>query len=190
MVLANLFGQRNGGRRRSQGAGLPAGVMSNSYFGVTDGDAAFDTSAEVAAIIQANTTNTSFTKIWEHTVPAGQMIAWGHGSPNQQRNQGYIWFAALDVGTGFEDGVLQLKVANARETRNQFVSEYDTRALHTTTSTTMVTAQPLDINAKTPLPFTGLWVKEDSRMQLWFRSTIVTTTVDATDFSIPVTILQ
>ena len=30
---------------------------------VTDGDAAFDTAAEVAAIVQANTTNTQFTKL-------------------------------------------------------------------------------------------------------------------------------
>jgi len=39
---------------------------------VGDGDAAFNTSAEVATIIQANTANASFTKIWEMTVPAQQ----------------------------------------------------------------------------------------------------------------------
>lgn len=183
MVLARLF--QTPKQQVDQGA-----VMSNSFVGVTDGDGPFDTSAEVAAIIEANTANASFTKIWEKTIPAGQLIAWGHGNPNQQRNQGYMWFAAIDAGTGFEDGILRLQVANARETRLQFIAEFDTRELHTATSTTLVTAQPLDINEKRPLPFTGMWVKEDSRLQLFFRSTVVTTTVDQTGFSIPVTILQ
>lgn len=183
MVLANLLGMGQKSRRDD-------GLVSNSYVTVEDGDGAFDTSAEVAAIVEANTGNASFTKIWEKTVPAGQMIAWGHGNPNQQRNQGYLWFAAVDEATGFEDGTLRLVVSNARETRTQFVAEYDTKALHTTTSTTIVTAQPGDIDSKTPLPFTGLWVKEDSKLQLYFVTKTVTTTVDQCNFSIPVTILQ
>jgi len=186
MVLANLIGGRGRSRRPSR----PPGTMSNSFFGVTDGDAAYDTSAEVAAIIQANTANASFTKIWEHTVPAGQMIAWGHGNPNQQRNQGYLWFAAIDLTSDFEDGTLRVQVANARETRIQFVADFDTRSLHTVTPTTMITATLTDINTMRPLPFTGLWVKEDSRLQLWFRTNNPGTTVDATDFSLPITIVQ
>lgn len=183
-MLANLLG----GRRTSRAA--PSGTISNSYFGVTDGDAAYDTSAEVAAIVEANTANSAFTKIWEHTVPAGQMVAWGHGSPNQQRNQGYLWFAAIDAGVGFEEGTLRLLRSNARETFKDFIAEYDTRALHTTTATSLTTAQPTDINSKTPLPFTGKWVKEDSKLQLEFKTHTATTTVDQTDFSIPVTIWQ
>lgn len=184
MVLDALLGRRSG--RQPQ----MSGRASNSFVGVADGDAAFDTSAEVAAIIEANTTNASFTKIWEKTVEAGQLISWGHGNPNQQRNQGYLWFAAIDTGVDFEDGILRLMVSNSRFTRSEFIAEFDTRELHTTTVTTIVTAQPGSIDEKRPLPFTDFWVKEDSKLQLWFKTTAPGTTVDAVGFSIPVTIFQ
>ena len=189
-MLQQLFGGNR--TRRSTGAAAPAGIVSNSYLNVTDGDAGvYSTSALVAAIIQANTANTSFSKVWEKTVPAGQMIGWGHGSAISAAGRpGYVWFAAMDVGTGFEDGTLRLQVSNARETRILFVSEYDTRSLHTVTSTSMATAQPTTIDSMIPLPFSNQYVKEDSKLQLFFRTSSATTTVDATDFSIPVQILQ
>ena len=59
-------------------------------FVVGDGDAAYDTSAEVAAIIEANTANNAFTLIWERTIPAQQVVAWGSGLASQQLNQGYM----------------------------------------------------------------------------------------------------
>ncbi len=188
-MLQQLFG---GGRPQRTAPSAPAGVLSNSYVNVTDGDVGtYNTSALVAAIIQANTGNTSFSKIWEKTVSAGQMIGWGHGSAMSAAGRpGMIWFAAMDVGTGFEDGTLRLQVSNARDTRVLFIAEYDTRALHTVTVTSMATAQPTDILGMTPLPFTNQYVKEDSKLQLFFRTSTATTTVDATDFSIPVQILQ
>ena len=144
-MLQQLFGGNR--TRRSTGAAAPAGIVSNSFLNVTDGDTGvYSTSALVAAIIQANTANTSFTKIWEKTVPAGQMIGWGHGSAMSSAGRpGMVWFAALDAGTGFEDGTLRLQVSNARDTRVLFISENDTRSLHTVTSTSMATAQPTDI---------------------------------------------
>ena len=164
----------------------------NSHVVVTDGDAAFDTSAEVATIVQANTANAAFTKIWERTVPAQQLYHWGHGSPNQQRNQGYMHFMAIDIGTDFEDGILRLVQANARETRSITVFEINTQRLHTTTATTVATGTPTDINQMVPLPVQNQFpfIGEDSLLQLWFVTRVAGTTVDGVDFSIPVTIYQ
>lgn len=157
---------------------------------VGDGDAAFNTSAEVAAIIQANTTNASFTKIWERTVPAQQFLRWGSGSPNQQRNQGYIHFFALDVATDFEEGTIRLVIANANETRSRIVKVMNSQRLHTATVTTAITATPRDINEMVALPEQrhSPLVGEDSLVQIWFRTNIVGTTVDACEFSIPMTV--
>jgi len=159
---------------------------------VGDGDAPYNTSAEVAAIIEANTTNTAFTLIWEQTVPAQQVFAWGSGSARAQRNQGFMHFFALDVGTGFEEGTLRLAVSNARGTRIRIVKELNTQRLHTTVSTTAITATPTDINTMVALPEQVAFPKvgQDSLMQMYFRTSIVTTTVDACEFSIPATIYQ
>jgi hypothetical protein len=120
------------------------------------------------------------------------MAHWGHGNPNQQRNQGYITFAAFDAGTGFEDGTLRLVQTNARETKSLVVVEIATQRLHTATATSIATAIPQDINQMLPLPeqLNTPFVGEDSKLQLWFRTLSATTTVDTVDFTIPATIYQ
>ena len=189
-MLQNLMGNMFGGGRRSNG-GIPAGLRAtNSYVGVTDGDSDYNTAGEVAAIVQANTGNSAFTKIWEKTIPAGAMYAWGHGSPNQQRNQGFLFCAIQDVGTDFENGILRLQISNSRDTRVEYIEEFDTRRTHLQDATSVATATPTDINTMLPVPFTGDWVKEDSKLQLWFKTTNPGTTVDSVAFSIPITILQ
>lgn len=155
---------------------------------VGDGDAGFTTSALVAAIIEANTATTGFTLVWQRTVRAQTIVQFGSGSGNQQRNQGFMHFFALDVGVGFEEGVLQLKIANAQQTENKTLIEVNTQRLHTTTPTTAITATPTDINDMVPLP--EQWMRaagEDSLLQLWFSTRIPTTAVDACEFSIPIT---
>lgn len=158
---------------------------------VGDGDVGFTTSALVAAIIEANTLTAGFTLIWQHTVPAQQIIRWGSGSANQQRNQGFMHFFALDVGTGFEEGIVQLRIANARQTEIKLVKELNTQRLHTTVATTAITATPTDINTMIALPMqTIIAAQEDSLLQIFFSTRIVTTTVDACEFNIPITVFQ
>ena len=159
---------------------------------VGDGDAAYDTSAEVAAIVQANTGNSAQSLIWQMTIPAQQIIGWGSGTMAQGgRNQGFVSFFALDTGTDFEDGILRLVVANARQTRSRMVQEFNTQRLHTTTATTAITATPTDINTMGALPLLNQPKGgQDDLLQLWFRTTIPGTTVDAVGFSIPATIWQ
>jgi hypothetical protein len=45
----------------------------NASFTVVDGDTAYDTSAEVAALIQAGSAGLSYNLVWEKTVPAQQV---------------------------------------------------------------------------------------------------------------------
>jgi hypothetical protein len=163
----------------------------NASVTVVDGDTAYDTSTEVAALVEAGSAAGNFSLIWEKTIPAQQVIYWGYGDPNQQRNQSFNWFAAIDAGTGFEDGILRLSVTNATRTNSVVVAEFNTANMHTTTSTNLTTAQPSDINAKVPLPLqTAIAAGEDSYIQLYFKSQSVTTTVDQTNFSIGITVVQ
>lgn len=159
---------------------------------VGDGDAAYNTSGEVAAIIEANTANAAFTLIWRHTVPAQQVLAWGSGSPNQQRNQGFMHFFALDLTVGFEEGTLRLQIANARSTKTRVVKELNTQRLHTTVPTTAITATPTDINTMVAMPEQVGFPKvgQDSLMELFFRTSIATTVVSDCEFSIPATVYQ
>jgi len=165
-------------------------IPTSSTLVVTDGDAAYDTAAEVAAIVQAQTANAAFTKIWQMTVPAQQKIRWGSGSPNQQRNQGFVIFFALDTSTDFEELTVRLVVANARETRSRMVYEFQTQRTHTATATSVATATPVDINAMLPLPAQKGLAVEDSLLQVWSRTTVSGTTVDNVTFQLPVTIYQ
>ena len=159
---------------------------------VYDGDAAYDTSAEVAALVEANTASGVYAKIWQLTVPAQQRYHWGVGNPATQRNQGFMWFAAADLGTGIEDGLVRLVQANANETTKLVVGEFNTELLHTTTATSLATLRPTTIDFMRPLPEqTGFpWVGEDSKLIIEFQTLSATTTVDGCGFNIPATVWQ
>lgn len=170
-----------------------AGRKLQAYPGqvlVFDGDAAYDTRAEVAAIVQANTALTTFSKIWQKTVPAQQVIQWGYGSPALPRNQGLMHFMALDESTDSEEGLVRLVASNARETNKKVVAEIPSQRLHTVTYTTIATATPLGFDNLFPLPAIGPRMGEDDRMIIEFRTVVTGTTVDVVDFSIPCTFWQ
>ena len=167
---------------------MPTLQASEIELVVSDGDAAYNTSAEVAALIEANTGSGTFAKIWEKTVPAQQFIRWGFGSPNTQNNQGYAYFFALDAGTGFEEGLVRLVVANANESRSRLVKQMASQRLHTTTSTNAITATPTNIQEMVPLPAQKGLAGPDSLLQIWFKTTSATTTVDVTQFLLPCTL--
>jgi len=160
---------------------------------VQDGDSNYDTPAECGAIVQANTANAAFSLLWQMTVPAQQILAWGSGSPSQQRNQGYMWFYAMDNTTAFETGNLRLVIANARSTRVRVVKEQNDQRLHTTSFASTTAAQPTDINNMIALPEQVAFPKvgENSLMQLFYQTTLTSGgTVDIVNFSIPSTIYQ
>lgn len=185
--LANL-NPFKGTQQAAQGTQMPF----KAHVGITDGDAAYDTMAEVLAIIGALAAGSVWTKIWQKTIPAQQAYRWGFGSPATPHNQGYMWFCSLDSGTDFEVGVLRLVQANSRETKVFTLMEIDDTRLHGTTVTTLATATPVDINQMMALPEKVEFPKvgEDSKIQLFYRCVTAATAEDNVGFSIPVTIYQ
>jgi hypothetical protein len=187
--IGNIGGLLNTSLR---GAGAPSQVPFKSHVGITDGDAAYDTMAEVLAIIGALAAGSVWTKIWEKTVPAQQAIRWGFGSPATPHNQGYMWFASVDETVNFQVGVLRLVQANARETKVYTVLECDDTRLHTADDTTLITATPIDINQMMALPEKVEFPKvgEDSKLQIWYRCVTPATAEDHVGFSVPITVYQ
>lgn len=192
-VLGGLGGLNVSGFKNMVSTPAQASQMPfKKHLGITDGDAAYDTMAEVLAIIGALAAGSVFTKVWQKTVPAQQAIRYGFGSPATPHNQGYMWFCSIDTGTDFEVGVLRLVQANSQETKVFTVAEFDDTRLHSTTVTTLATATPVDINQMMALPEKVEFPKvgEDSKLQLWYRCITAATAEDNVGFSIPVTVYQ
>jgi len=189
--INQLLGGLVGGVAPSPGV-VGTQMPYKSHVGITDGDAAYDTMAEVLAIIGALAAGSVWTKIWQKTVPAQQALRWGFGSPALPHNQGYMWFCSIDTNVDFQVGVLRLVQANARETKVYTVLEVDDTRLHLATVTTLTTATPNDINQMIALPEKVEFPKvgEDSKLQLWYRCVIAATAEDNVGFSIPVTVYQ
>lgn len=159
---------------------------------ITDGDAAYDTMAEVLAIIGALAAASVWTKIWEKTCEAQRTYRWGYGSPQTPYNQGYMWFCSIDSGTDFEHGKLRLSQCNANETNTFVVKELDDANLHLQTVTTLATATPVSKNDMIAMPEKVEFpqIGEDSKLQLWYKCIAPATAEDNVGFSIPVTVRQ
>lgn len=190
--IASLLGSLApaiGGNRVPVKSTMPAVQGFRTDVQVVDGDAAYDTAAEVIAAIGSAGV---WTTIWEMTIPAQQAVHWGYGSPVTPQNQGYMWFAIADAGTDWSVGVLRLAQTNARRTRKVPVSEIADNALHSTTVTSLATAALLDKNSmyalpeKTEYPLVG----EDSLIQLDYKLITAATTADVAGFKIPITVYQ
>ena len=159
-------------------------------FTVTDGDTAYNTSAKVAALVEANTASGVFAVIWSRTIPAQQIVRWGSGNSAYQLLVGKNWFAAADAGTGFEDGILRLQISNATGTKQTTVKEFNTTLMHTQTNTSLATMVPT-YDQLIPMPEqTLIAAGEDSFIQLLMKTQTGTTTVDVCDFSLSATVYQ
>lgn len=183
--MNGLLGQLLGGNRSA----APRSVPYRDYVQVIDGDGAYNTVAELLALIGA-AAFTDFRLIWEKTIPAQLRYRWGFGSAGLPRNQGYMWFASLDITTAFDVGVLRLLEATAQERRSWLVANIPDQALHTTDFTSLVTATPTNQNEMIALPEKIEFPKvgEDSLLQLKYRLDVASTDNDAVGFMIPVTV--
>lgn len=198
MVMQNLGGLAPN-LRKLLGGVAPAAAPQRSgmipykrHLTVFDGDAAYDTAAEVIAIIGALAAGAARTLIWEMTVPPQQQIRWGFGSPAFPDNQGYMWFASLDAAAGFQVGRVILAQQDANGRRTEIVINCDDSQLHTADFTTLVTATPVSRLEKFPLPEKVEFprVGEDSKLQIYYECTVVPAAEDAFGFSIPCTVYQ
>jgi len=168
---------------------VPARQGYRTDIGVTDGDAAYNTAAEVYGAIGAAGV---WVTVWEMTIPAQQAVHWGYGSPATPQNQGYMWFAMLDSGTDWSVGKVRLFQNSARRTKYRPVCEVSDVALHSTTVTTIATAALLDKNQMYALPEKVEFplVGEDSIIGIEYRLVTAATVVDAAGFKIPITVYQ
>lgn len=185
-ALGGLLGNALGGQQ-----GQDQSQMSfKTFLKISNGDAAYDTAAEVIALLGAAAAG--FSKIWEMSVPAQQQMRWGFGNPAYPHNQGYMWFAIADATTDLCSGILRLVQANARETKVFTVVEIDDSRLHTSTVTTIATLTPTSIDDMIALPEKVQFprVGEDSLLQLHYSVIARATTEDIAEFSIPATVYQ
>ena len=161
-----------------------------SSYTVADGDANYNTSALVSALVEANSGSGVFALIWSRTIPAQQIVRWGSGNSAYQLLVSRNWCAFADAGTGFEDGILRLIITNATGTKQTTVKEFNTTLMHTQTNTSLSTMVP-NYDQLIPMPEQTLVAAgEDSKLQLYFKTQTPTTTVDVSDFSLGVTIYQ
>lgn len=188
--LGNIQGLLGGLKGRGGMAPtVPARAGFRSYVGVEDGDAAYDTAAEVYGAIGAVGV---WTRIWEKTVPAQMQMAWGFGSPAMPDNQGFLWFAILDVTTDWSVGVVRLVQENHNRTVKLVVAEIPDSQLHSVTVTSLATAALLNRNEMIALPekIEFPLVGEDSRIGIEYNLITAATAADAAGFKIPVTTYQ
>ena len=121
------------------------------------------------------------------------MIRWGFGNPNQNQNQGYWQFCAIDVNVDFSQGVVTLAYENhSRHTYIPIEEKADTM-LHGNTVTTMATAMASkDKNSLQALPEGGSTmnpaiVGQDSRLVIDYLTLVAATAVEDCQFNIPIT---
>lgn len=195
MVMQNLMNSLGGLGKLGGIAPVSRAGTQQPYpadLGITDGDAAYDTMAEVLAIIGALAAGSVYTLVWEKTIPAQAKYRYGFGSAALPDNQGYMWFCSIDEATGFEEGVLRLVQAKARETVSFVVFERNDRGLHGTDSTTLITATPTNRQEMAALPEKVKFPKvaQDSLLQIKYRAIAVPAAEDNVGFSVPCTIYQ
>lgn len=186
--LAKLFGGMRPGAQQSNGL-----VPYKRHVTIPDGDAAYDTMAEVLAIIGALAAGAARTLIWEMTVPPQQLMRWGFGSPAFPDNQGYMWFFSADIAADFQQGSLILAQQDANGRRTEIVLNCDDSQLHLPDPATVVTATPGSRLEKFPLPEKVEFplVGEDSRLQIYYDCHVAAAAAeDTVAFSIPVTVYQ
>lgn len=191
--LGNILGGNLGGIGSTLSKNVnPTQMPFSQQIVITDGDTAYDTMAEVLAIIGALAAGSVWTKVWEKTCEAQRSYRWGFGSPQTPYNQGYMWFCSLDSTTNFQHGKLRLIQANANETQVFTVKELDDANLHLQTVTNLSAATPVSKNDMIALPEKVEFkqVGEDSKLQLWYKCIAPATAEDDVGFSIPVTVRQ
>jgi hypothetical protein len=189
LELGNIIGKLAGGNKQS----APAKAGYPSMLKLVQGDAAFNTAAEVVALV-GGAAGTR-TRIWEFTVPAQNAYRWGFGSALAPSNQGYWWFVIADATTAFAAGTVHL--AYETGTRHVYIPVDDVHdeSLHSATVTSVATARLINKEEMQALPEGGsrnvqAMVGQDSRLVIDYTVTDLTGVValDIADFNIPVTI--
>ena len=163
----------------------------------TDGDSAYDTSGEIAALINGASTS-AYTRIWQYTIPAQTLYRWGYGDPRLPTNQGFMTFAAGVQAGGaafiFEEGLLRFVVENAPGTARRFQGEIASNGLHAVSPVGGNGGSALrqllnDRNEMQPFPVGDAEAIMDSKLVMeWRKTTDSGGTVNQCEFRIPATL--
>lgn len=173
--------------------GTPSVILQDLV--VEDGDDAYNTVAEVAALISAAPSGV-FTRIWQKTVDAQTVARWGYGDPRLPDNQGYLTFAAGVGGASgaFEEGILQFVVENAPGTARRFQGRVASMRAHSADApdaANEVVDQALFNNRQQmpPFPMGDGEAIMDSRLVLeWRKVKDAGAAVDSVAFILPSTL--
>lgn len=153
---------------------------------IEDGDAAFDTAAEMFALVGAVG---AWHRIWEMTVPAQQAIHYGYGSPATPYNQGYMFFFIASA-VAYDVGRFRLIQSNARRTKIIVVGQFADVGTH---GNVAAIADPTIISKEemTALPEKVEYplVVEDSILAIDYFPDVVVVETQA-GFKIPVTVYE
>lgn len=189
--LGNVIGKLTGMTGSKQSAPAQAGYPS--MIKLVQGDDAFDTAAEVVALVGAAAGVR--TRIWEFTVPAQTAYRWGFGSALAPSNQGYWWFAIGDATTAVAAGIVHLAYEDHNRHKYIPVDDVADEMLHSATVTSIATLRLQNKEEMQALPEGGskairAMVGQDSRLVIDYTVTDLTGVValDIADFNIPVTI--
>lgn len=174
------------GAKGSPRVSAPAKKGFRDYVTVFHGDAAYDTAAEVFAAIGLVGV---VSRIWERTIPAQQLVAWGFGSPALPENQGYMWFYAASAAA-FDVGTLRLVQEDFNRTHTVTVAAILDTQLHAAVAA-IADASLIDKRQMIALPEKTEFdlVGEDSRLALNYIPVVLVVETQCA-FSIPVTVYQ
>ena len=176
---------------KAGGRNAPARAGYYSSMAIANGDAAYNTAAEVFALIPAAGVKA---RIWEFTVPAQLAYTWGFGNPNQPDNQGHLWFCGLDTNIDFSIGIVLLSHENHSRRQAVPVFEFNDGGSHTSTVTTLATSRSNDKNQNLAIPEGGYrnapLVGQDSRLVIDYTTITAATAIDNIGFDIPVTVYE
>ena len=188
-MLDQLLGKAKG---VVPGNAAPAVSGYQSSLSLIAGDDAFDTAAEVVALLGAAGT---VRRIWEYTVPAQREVRWGFGNAALPQNQGYVFFAIADAGTDISQGIVTLGYENHGRRNFIPVEDFDDARTHSVTATSIATLRVLDKNSMVALPEGGNATRpervgQDSRLTIDYNMIVPATTPDIADWNLPITIYE
>lgn len=182
-ILGNLF-QRQAARPQN-----PMQGAYESHVSIPDGDAAFDSMAEVVALASVAAGVTA--RIWEHSVPPRYMKVWGSGTYGAINNQGYGFFVIHDVGGAVpvQNDLVSLLVESYDKHRIEVVKEFNDGATHLTDSTSLVTLTPSNNQTNMlALPMTTIIAGPYSRLAINIKVIVAATAPDSAGFRFPVSV--
>lgn len=177
-------------RSKSLGA-QSANPMDGGYEAslvIANGDAAYDTAAEVYAAVQVAAGNTA--RIWEKTVEPRFLYTWGFGVYGVINNQGYARFCIMDAGTAFQVGMVMLGVESYDRFRKRVVKTWVDSASHLADVTSVATAYATNNQVgMVAVPQTTVIAAPYSRLVVDYKViTNVGAGLDTAEFRLPCTI--